>query len=147
MPIRANRLSVVACCVLLVAGCYGSEDWPYEMAVVSGTVKFEDGTVPKGDQMSIRFVPDGIAQQGKFPPMAAAGEIQSDGTFKLMAHVREGAIVGNYKVVITILGKYPPNPRTPLVIHRDYGDEKKPPLRAAVKSGKTNEFDFKVKKP
>ena len=147
MPVRANRSPVFVCCALLLAGCSGDNDWPYEMEPVSGTVKFKDGTVPKGDMMSIRFVPDGIAQEGKYAPKAAAGEIQPDGSFKLMTDDREGAIVGKYKVVITIMAKYPPDPKIPPVIHRDFGDETRTPLSAVVKSGDPNEFHFKVKKP
>ena len=149
--VRTKRMACgflpVIVCVIAV-GCSSSSDSPYELAPVTGTVKFKDGTVPQGTITSISFHPINVKQQGKFKVNTAGGNLDEDGNFELKTDGEEGAVVGRHKVVIKIIRKYPPpvNERNKPVIHPKYEDKSTTPLEVDVKSGK-NHFTLEVKKP
>lgn len=131
--------------VLAAVGCGGDEG--YEMATVTGTVKFPDGTVPKGDIATVRFIPQGIEKKGTFDVNPASGSINADGSFELTTGSQMGAVVGKHKVVITIIPNYPADPKSsPPVVHPTYSEIATTPLEFEVKSG-SNSIPIEVKKP
>ncbi|MDA1015521.1 MAG: hypothetical protein O3A00_13845 [Planctomycetota bacterium] len=129
----------------MTVGCGGEET--YQLAAVTGTVKFPDGSVPKGDIATVRFIPQGIEKKGAFDPNPASGAIQPDGSFQLTTGSEIGAIVGTHKVVITIIPKYPADPKlSPPVVHPSFSEVGTTPLQVEVKPG-ANSIPIEVKKP
>lgn len=75
---------------LMVLGC-GGEGKSAKLVPVSGKVTLDGAPLTSG---TINFTPED--SKGT----AAAGQIGSDGTYKLAAGAKEGAAVGKYKVSI-----------------------------------------------
>lgn len=118
----------------------GCEQKGYTTYRVSGTVKFSDGSVPKGEVAQIMFTP---MQKGP-GTKAASGLIQADGAYLLSTiEPDDGAFAGEYKVVIVVYKTY--TGREPL-IGNQYLDTPTTPLTATVEPGKENKFDFVVEK-
>lgn len=117
---------------LSLAGC--GED-TFEMASASGTVKFNDGSIPQGEMITVRFEPNGIPPVGNKVAQPASGDLQPDGSFSLRTHAEEGAAVGKYDAFLTVIKKYGETPP----VEYSLGP-------AQVKSGESNVFDFKVDK-
>ncbi len=134
------RSTIVVCAVaiLVLAGCSGGR---LKLHEVTGTVKFQDGTVPSGDMSSITFVP-AEPMKGK----AASGNIESDGSFELWTLTQGdgGAMAGDYHVTLNVIKGYPQG--RPMVAKK-YTDLEDTPLNATVKAGEKNHFDFAVEKP
>ncbi len=123
-------------CVVLV-GC--GEAKPYLPA--SGTVKFDDGTVPQGDLSSITFQPKSTGPATK----GAQGSIEPDGSFVLHTErPGDGAKPGEYSVTIHAMVGYP---KGKSVVPAKYSDPRKTPLTAEVKAGDENHFEFILDKP
>ena len=117
---------------LLLVGC---GEATFEMAPVSGSVQFSDGSIPTGEMITIRFEPQGIPPVGTKVAQAASGDLQSDGSYTLKTHTTDGAAVGKYEAHMTVIEQYGTTPP------KEYrlGD-------AEVKSGESNVFPFKVDK-
>ena len=108
---------------------------------VTGTVKFADGTVPKGFERAITFqpVPGGPGTKG------ASGQIEDDGTFELRTVMPgDGALPGNYAVTVHAVDAYTDGKS---VVSRKFTSAAATPLKATVTTDGTNHFDFVVEKP
>ena len=124
-----------ACSLVLLLGCNSGP----ARGDVSGKVTFKGAPVKEG---RITF----LNQQGLGD---SEGELTADGTYA----VQGGAVVGDYKVVITPLvvivdtdpGKSPPAPveKKAPDIPTKYRQQGKSPLTAKVKAGK-NEINFEM---
>jgi hypothetical protein len=113
-----------------LAGC---RDRGHTYVPVTGTVKYSDGTVPKGDIASITFQPAGAAPDSK----AASGTIKPDGTFALTTLTPgDGARPGDYVVKVTVTKDYPAMKSV----------VKNTPLKATVTEDGENHFDFVVER-
>jgi hypothetical protein len=126
-----------ACCAfcfvtfVVLAGC--GRSGPTYVAV-TGTVKYSDGTVPKGDMASITFQPTSVGTDSK----GASGSINPDGTFSLTTiNPGDGARPGDYVVNVNVFKGYPD--RKSLVANK--------PLKATVTEDGENHFDFVVERP
>jgi hypothetical protein len=117
-----------------------------ELVPVTGTVKYSDGTVPKGEVMVIRFEPVSLAS-GTPDAMskAASGAIQADGSFRLHTiDPDDGAFPGEYKVAFTIMEEYESG--SPSLVAAPFTSGATSPLSATVKSGDTKRYDFVIDK-
>jgi hypothetical protein len=129
------------CCGLLFAvlltGCGAGPEY----VPVTGTVKFADGTVPKGDAPAITFQPVATGPKVK----GASGTIAEDGTFTLQTlNPGDGAQPGDYKVTVHVMRGYP---NGKWVVASKYTNAATTPLDATVDASRENHFDFTVEKP
>lgn len=133
----------------LVLGC--SKDHP--MASISGKVTV-DGKPLSGGHVS--FIPDvpqgdeGVREASKTPTGGlSAGEIGSDGTYKIYTGGKEGAPLGKYKVTVTP-SMVPPTDATeapPLEFNKKFSDAQSTPLKKeVVASPKAGDYDLKLTK-
>ncbi|MEO2050006.1 MAG: hypothetical protein ABGX16_25905 [Pirellulales bacterium] len=108
---------------------------------VTGTVKFDDGTVPQGDISSITFQP----KSGGIDSKGAQGTIEPDGSFQLHSErPGDGAKPGNYAVTVQVMVGYPQGKS---VVPLKYTDPRKTPLTAEIKASGENQFSFTIEKP
>lgn len=130
------KLAVVAV-ALAAIGCGGRMD----LEPVTGTVKFDDGSVPIGEMATITFVPTN-PMEGK----AASSNIETDGSFELwtLQPGDGGALVGDYRVTLSVTKGYP---NLEHQVARQFTDLSETPLTATVEAGEKNHFDFIVEKP
>jgi hypothetical protein len=120
-----------------LAGCSGSEG----LYPVSGTVKYEDGGVPRGEIADITFQP----VEGSTATKGASGKIAPDGTFELTTFKQgDGAFAGEYQVTLMVLESYP---RGKTLVAPEFCDFRRTPLKATVGSGGDTDFNFVVKRP
>lgn len=124
--------------LMLAVGCWGGGPQLYE---VTGTVKFEDGSVPQAEMSTITFVP-AVPMQGK----AASSNIEPDGSFDLWTITQGdgGALAGDYFVTLNVIDGYPDGRS---VVLQKYTDFQETPLKATVKPDEPNHFDFRIEKP
>jgi hypothetical protein len=112
-----------------------------EYVPVTGTVKYSDGTVPKGDAPAITFQPVESGPKRK----GASGTIADDGTFSLQTVLPgDGAQPGDYKVTVHVMQGYP---RGKQMVAQKYMNPATTPLNATVKASDDNHFDFVVERP
>ena len=101
---------------------------------VGGTVKYADGSIPKGETGQIWFEP---VDEGR----AASGTIEDDGSFTMMTQTPgDGVAPGRYKVVLKVWKDY--RRQIPAVPQR-YTDASATPLEAIVDDDNV-QFDFVV---
>jgi len=138
--IRAFGLFLVVLCLLAIqAGCNSTPG----LQRVTGTVKFNDGTIPTAEIAVIRFEPVAGAQAAG-QSKAASGDIKPDGTFELGTTTKtDGAYVGEYKVTFTLLKKYPNGPS---LVDPKFMTAANTPHTAKVVKGGPNKFDFEILK-
>ena len=123
---------------IVLAGC-GKRGPTY--VPVTGTVKFSDGSVPKGKIASINFQP--VA--GTADTKAASGSITADGSFTLTTvQPSDGARPGEYVATVTVKDNYPVGKS--LVAER-FTNPGNSPLKATVSEDGDNHFDFVVERP
>jgi len=134
-------LSLLGSAALLapLAGCGGGGG----TLPVDGTVKYSDGTVPKGAIAVITFTPDKTNPGPK--AQSSSGDIKPDGTFQLRSTVPglDGTFPGNYKVTLKVLKTYP---GTDSLVAKKFDTPDTTTLNAEVKPGQQH-FDFVVDKP
>jgi hypothetical protein len=124
--------------VIVLAGC-GDRGPTY--VPVTGTVKFSDGTVPKGTIASITFQPVAGTPDTK----AASGTITADGSFTLTTvQPGDGARPGDYVATLRVTDGYPVGKS--LVAER-FTNPGNSPLKATVSEDGENHFDFVVERP
>jgi hypothetical protein len=129
-----SSLTCLFFCLILL-GC-GNADGVYP---VSGTVKFDDGSVPGGELPMIKFTPVTRTPTAQ----VCSGSIQPDGSFIITTFQPEdGALPGEYKVTFEIYKTYTGRE---LLVAPEYADVEKTPEKATVKTS-GNKFDFKIKK-
>jgi hypothetical protein len=124
--------------VLLLAGvavgCGKSN--PY--VPVTGTLKFADGSVPKGYERSITFqpVPGGPGTKG------ASSLVEDEGTFSLRTvKPGDGALPGTYAVTVHVVDAVRDGKST---VADKFTRASSTPLKATVTPGGVNHFDFVV---
>jgi hypothetical protein len=108
---------------------------------VTGTLKFADGSVPKGEEGAITFqpTPGGPGTKG------ASSTIGDDGSFSLRTVVPgDGALPGNYAVTVHLVDSYR-NGKS--LIAKKFTKASTTPLKATVTTDGKNHFDFVVEKP
>jgi hypothetical protein len=121
---------------LVLAGC--SDGDPH--VPVTGTVKFSDGSVPKGAVASITFQPASLGPGSK----AASSTIAEDGSFSLRTvKPADGALPGDYVVTVHVIDVYP---RGKSVVADDFTKAGATPLKATVDANEKNHFDFVVER-
>lgn len=109
---------------------------------VTGTVKFADGSVPKGVIASITFQPASAGPGSKGASSTIAPE---DGSFELRTvQPGDGALPGDYLVTVNVMDGYP---RGKSVVADKFTRATDTPLKATVDADKENHFDFVVEKP
>jgi hypothetical protein len=110
---------------------------------VTGTVKFSDGSVPKGDIATITFQPAGGG--GGRGTKGADGTIGEDGSFSLSTlRPGDGALPGDYQVTVRVMEGYP---NGKLVVDKKYTDPASTPFSAKVEADGKNHFDFIIEGP
>ena len=108
---------------------------------VTGTVKFSDGTVPKGKIASINFQPVAGSPDTK----AASGTITADGSFTLTTvQPGDGARPGEYVATVTVKDAYPVGKS---LVAEPFTNPGNSPLKATVTEDGENHFDFVVERP
>ena len=133
-----SAVVIFAVSILVLVGCSGGR---LKLHEVTGTVKFQDGTVPNGEMSTITFVPAN-PMEGK----AATSNIETDGSFELwtISQGDGGALAGDYDVTLNVIKGYP---RGRSMVAKKYTDLENTPLNATIKAGEKNHFDFKVERP
>jgi len=135
MFLRTVFFGALACMALV--GC--GEASPYTPA--TGTVKFDDGTVPQGDVSMITFQPKMLGPGTK----GAQGTIEPDGSFRLSSERPDGGVKpGEYAVTIHAMIGYPHGKS---VVPMEYTSARKTPFSAKVEASGENHFDFIIEKP
>lgn len=133
---RLNKAMFAALACVVLIGC--GEASPYVPA--SGTVKYDDGTVPQGDIASITFQPKTSGPGTK----GAQGSIKPDGSFELHT-LRQGDGVkpGAYIVTVNVmLGFSGGNSVIPV----KYSKARETPLSAEIEANGENRFEFIIEK-
>ena len=106
---------------------------------VTGTVKYEDGSIPTGEIVEVHFTP--TEKNPKSHP--ATGAISATGKYLLSSFAAEdGAMEGEYKVTFNILKSYI---GTVSNLSPEFTRADQTPYTKTVKPGR-NAFDFVVKK-
>jgi hypothetical protein len=108
---------------------------------VTGTLKFADGSVPKGYERAITFqpVPGGPGTKG------ASSLIEDDGTFSLRTlKPGDGALPGNYAVTVHVVDSLKDGKS---MVAGKFTSARATPLKATVTSDGDNHFDFVVERP
>ena len=132
-----KRLCLVLLLALILAGC-GRGD-PH--VSVTGTVKFPDGSVPRGDIATVTFQPASAGPGAK----GASSTIAEDGSFSLRTlKPGDGALPGDYRVTVHVMQGYPQGKS---VVADVFTKATTSPLKATVGAGEKNNFDFVVKRP
>jgi hypothetical protein len=123
--------------LLLLGGCSKRMD----LHRVTGTVNFEDGSIPHGEMATITFVPTN-SMEGK----GASSNIETDGSFQLWTLEQSdgGALAGDYRVTLSVTKGYP---NLQHQVARRFTNLSDTPLSATVVAGEKNHFDFVVDKP
>jgi hypothetical protein len=141
MPTQLVRFGLVILVVTLLAGCSKS---PLDLVPVTGTLTYEDGTVPVGELRVVRFEPVG-GFQSRTGPRAATAELKDDGSFTAMTlRPDDGVVPGEYKIALVFFksrGSMEP------ILPDEYRQSDKTPLApVTVKADGKNHFELVVKK-
>ena len=132
-----KRLGVVLLLAGAVLGC--GKGRPH--VPVTGTLKFTDGSVPKGFECAITFQPAAGGPGTK----GASSTIGDDGAFSLRTVTPgDGALPGEYKVTVHVLDSYQDGKS---LVAEKFTKASTTPLQATVTAGGKNHFDFVVEKP
>ena len=132
-----QRLGIVILLASVSLGC--GKGSPFVR--VTGTVKFSDGTVPKGYERAVTFqpVPGGPGTKG------ASSLIADDGTFSLRTlRPGDGALPGNYAVTVHVVDALRDGKST---VADEFTKASGTPLKATVTADGENHFDFVVDRP
>jgi hypothetical protein len=136
---------VVLAGVVVAAGC-GKKMPP--LSPVSGKVTVDGKALTAGQ---VALIPDvGIPTQESAKDQAptaglSAGQISSDGTYKIFTAGKEGAPAGKYRVTVTPSMMPSADPKTPPPVgfNREFTDPRKTMLKIEVPSGS---YDLKLTK-
>jgi hypothetical protein len=132
-----QRLGIVLLLATLPIGC--SKGSPY--VPVTGTVKFSDGTVPKGFERAVTFqpVPGGPGTKG------ASSLIADDGTFSLRTlRPGDGALPGSYVVTVHVVDSLKDGKS---MVANKFTKASATTLKATITTNGKNHFDFVVERP
>jgi hypothetical protein len=122
-------------------GCGGA---PVDLVPVSGSVRFEDGTIPTGEVADIYFEP--MADGDQPLRKAARGSIDpKDGSFQLTTvEPGDGAILGSYKVILEVHKTYLGRES---LIPEQYTDPETTPFQVTVGPSGASQTEFVLPKP
>lgn len=96
--LRACGMASAAACAI---GC--SDSSPYDLVKVSGTVKYEDGSLIPAETIMLKFEPEAAPLDSKTHPRKAYGEVNvAEGTFDTMTTHKygDGVVAGRHKVMV-----------------------------------------------
>ena len=97
----------MACLVVSVAvGC--SNGAPYDIVAVSGTVKYEDGSLIPAESIMLKFAPLAAPIDPKTHPRKGIAQVNvSDGTFEYVTTHKhaDGIVAGKHKVLVVAYAK------------------------------------------
>lgn len=102
------RLSVIATAIIatvIAAGGCGSKN-AYKTVAVSGTIKYDDGSIIPANRIELQFVPLAAAIDIKTKPKLGIAEVNvEDGSFELTStyDYGDGLVVGKHKVLASAL--------------------------------------------
>jgi len=129
MPEKKRVLSLQRYALLLtlaLTGCGDSQ--PFSKVQISGTVRYDDGTLIPAHRLVLTFVSQTKPLDAKTYPRPGRAEVDvKDGTFHVVTSVRygDGMVVGEHQVCLTALDKN----QIPLpVIPEEYATPKTTPL-------------------
>jgi hypothetical protein len=97
---------LVGCLLACVAGLCAvgcSDGSPYDLVKVSGTVKYEDGSLIPAETILLKFEPQAAALDAKTHPRKAYAEVNvADGTFDTVTTHKygDGVVAGLHKVLV-----------------------------------------------
>ena len=135
IPRAAALLLAIAWTVL--GGCNKSS---IKLYPVSGKVLFKDQPA-EGAQVVFHPVNGATKEQ----PLAY-GTATSDGSFQLRTEYGEGAVPGDYNVMVTWYGANPRNPDAAVnKLPAKYADQSAPVLKAAINEQKNDLEPFRLK--
>lgn len=136
-------LSVLLLVALVSAsGCGSSE--PFDYVPVTGSVKFDDGSLIQAHRVVVTFYPQSPPKDPKTHPRPGVAQVNTaDGTFtQVTSHKpNDGIVPGLHKVTVQAFDEQ----EQPVdIIAAEFTDVEKTPLTHDTVSG--SKFDFKVKK-
>lgn len=109
---------------------------------VSGTVKMSDGTSAAG--CTVEFSSEAPETKG----LNARGEVQADGSFKLMTTIngkdKEGAVAGKHKVVVVPPSASSSGGPPPPAVPARYAEYNNSGLTFEVKPGENNTYPITI---
>jgi hypothetical protein len=132
-------LAIVAACA---AGCSGGS--PYTVVPVSGTIKYDDGSLIPAESIMLRFEPEAAPLDAKTYPRKGMTLVNvADGTFDSVTthHHGDGLVAGKHKVFIFPTAK---GGKAVKLIPDEYND----PAKSLLEVDTDNQpFELRVKKP
>jgi hypothetical protein len=135
--LTGTRRGVVLLVAISLTGCGAGPEY----VPVTGTVKYSDGSVPKGDAPAITFQPVEAGPKKK----GASGTIAEDGSFTMQTvKPGDGVQPGDYKVTVHVMQGYP---RGKQMVAEKFTKPDTTPLNATVDASEDNHFDFTVERP
>jgi hypothetical protein len=140
-----TRLFVLVCCgsalLTIAAGCSSAKTGP-KLVPVEGKVTVGGKPLPRG---FVILFPDG--QAGNQSNEEPRGTIESDGSYRVQTHIKDGAPLGWYRVTVTAAEQIDPkNPYfTNWLIPTKYVDPKTSKLRyEVVENPSPGRYDIKL---
>src|SRR5689334_11786753 len=98
---QAGACVILAVAVLCAVGC--SSGQPYDIVKVSGTVKYEDGSLIPAESILLKFVPEAEPIDAKTHPRKGMAQVNvADGTFDSATTHKpgDGIIAGKHLVLV-----------------------------------------------
>ena len=95
-----TRRVIYGILVLLITGCGPSN--PYPITKVTGTIKYEDGSLIPASRIELKFVPLVESNDPKHPPKMGIAEVDvRDGSFSTVStyDYGDGILKGEHKVL------------------------------------------------
>ncbi len=137
-----KRVSLMVLLLATLFGCGGDG-----LLIVTGTVKYSDGTIPQGGFANIRFKP--TEDSPSLSKKTSHGDIQKDGTFTLMTkRPGDGTYAGKYKVSIAVQKRYGDRISIIPPEYSAYGSPDTTPLEVTVdRSNRHFDFVFEPQEP
>jgi hypothetical protein len=140
---RTSSAALGAACLaaLFAAGCGGGG--PYDLVKVSGSLKYEDGSLIPAEAILLRFDPEAASLDAKTHPRKGMTRVNvADGTFDSVTTHKyaDGLVAGRHKVMVFPTAKGKPAKLIP----DEYIDPAKTPLEVDTDD---QPFELRVKKP
>ncbi len=141
MTRRYGRIRLHLLVLLMAVAACGCKRSGKVYVPVTGTLKFADGSVPKGVERLIAFQPNPMGPGTK----GASGAFGDDGTYSLRTiKPGDGAMPGDYLVTVQVFDSS--SNRKSMVANK-FTTVTTTPLKATVTADGENHFDFVVEKP